>query len=88
MCDIYWFVVVVTTFQDLTKTLGQHNTDFIVSFILCVQGRAQTATFFFFFYSFIFNISHLERTAVVNADMQCATYFMWCRDGVHVSYCC
>lgn len=48
MCDIYWFVVVVTTFQDLTKTLGQHNTDFIVSFILCVQGRAQTATFFFF----------------------------------------
>lgn len=56
MCDIYWFVVVVTTFQDLTKTLGQHNTDFIVSFILCVQGRAQTATFFFFFNSFIFNI--------------------------------
>lgn len=48
MCDIYWFVVVVTTFQDLTKTLGQHNTDFIVSFILCVQGRAQTATIFFF----------------------------------------
>lgn len=52
MCDIYWFVVVVTTFQDLTKTLGQHNTDFIVSFILCVQGRAQTATFFFFFLFF------------------------------------
>lgn len=48
MCDIYWFVVVVTTFQDLTKTLGQHNTDFIVSFILCVQGRM--ATFFFFFF--------------------------------------
>lgn len=48
MCDIYWFVVVVTTFQDLTKTLGQHNADFIVSFVLCVQARAQTATFFFF----------------------------------------
>lgn len=46
MCDIYWFVVVVTTFQDLTKTLGQHNTDFIVSFVLCVQARAQMATFF------------------------------------------
>lgn len=39
MCDIYWFVVVVTTFQDLTKTLGQHNTDFIVSFVyVCKQG--------------------------------------------------
>lgn len=86
MCDIYWFVVVIAAFQDLTKTLGQHNTDFIVSFILCVQGRVQMATFFF--NSFIFNISHFERTAVVNADMQCATYLMWCPDGLHVSYCC
>lgn len=49
MCDIYWFLVVITTFQDLTKTLGQHNTDFIVFFILCVQGRAQMATSCFFF---------------------------------------
>lgn len=54
MCDIYWFVVVVTTFQDLTKTLGQHNTDFIVSFILCVQGRMATFFFFFFFVEFFY----------------------------------